>query len=119
MRSTFTAILIAGLASAPISASATEMQCKQGPLPKTIEGSDWNVYACDDQKSVVIAVARVAPQLPFYYFFVTPSSTGVEVVGEGNGSKVVTAPVYEALIKLKSAELAAMVSEARRIGKLP
>ena len=64
-------------------------------------------------------MARATPQLPFHYFFVTPTSAGVEVIGEGNGSKSVTAPVYQALIKLKSAELAAMVSEARRIGKLP
>jgi hypothetical protein len=117
MRSTFRALFTAGVvASAGVSAGAPEMQCKQGPVLKSIGGSDWNVYACDDQKSVVVTVVKATPQLPFYYFLVTPSNAGVEVVGEGSGSKSVTEPVYQALTKLKSTELAALVAEARRVG---
>ena len=64
-------------------------------------------------------MVKATPQLPFYYFFVTASNAGVEVVGEGNGNKSVTEPVYQALTKLKSTELAALAAEARRVTARP
>ena len=95
-------------------ATGSELSCKQGPITRSFAGSEWHVYACDDQRSVVVTIAKSTPRLPFFYFHVTPLANGVEVVGEGNGEKTLTEPVYKELSKLRPGDVASLVAEASR-----
>src|SRR5437868_1067158 len=40
---------------------AANLNCKAGPVLKTFGGTQWNVYGCDDNASVVIITAPGNP----------------------------------------------------------
>jgi hypothetical protein len=117
LRSTKAALATVLAAIAGLAAAAPQLQCEQGPLTRNYGGSEWHVYACNDQRSLVVTVIKSTPKLPFFYFFVTPASDGVQVAGEGNGDRSITASAYNELSRLTPAQVASLVSEARSVGR--
>lgn len=92
-------------------AQPANLNCKIGPVEKTYGGTRWNVYGCDDKKSVVIVTAPGNPAMPFYFFFV-PNAGGYQLHGEGTGDKKATDAAYKDLAALTEADIAALVDEA-------
>ena len=89
------------------------LSCSVGPASRTYAGHKWIVWSCTDRQSVVIVAGPGNPAQPFY-FFITPSAEGIELVGEGTGAKSATEPAYLELKKLTTKDLKAMVTETQR-----
>ena len=112
-RSLALAAALACTAAAAAAQPPANLNCKIGPIEKTYGGTKWNVYGCDDRKSVVIVTAPGNPAMPFYFFFV-PNADGYQLHGEGNGNKAVTDAAYKDLTALTAPDIAALVAEAGR-----
>jgi hypothetical protein len=106
-------VLTAVLACLTTSSSAANLNCKAGPLTKTFGGTQWSVYGCDDNASLVIITAPGNPAMPFYFLF-TKSGDRYHVEGEGTGSKTLTDAAYKDLSALTDADIAAMSAQAHR-----
>jgi hypothetical protein len=106
------AALILGISGAA-SAQSANLNCKIGPIEKTYGGTKWNVYGCDDKKSVAIVTAPGNRAMPFYFFFV-PNAGGYHLQGEGTGDKRITDAAYKDLAALTESDIAALAAEASR-----
>ena len=83
-----------------------------GPLSGTYGSTPWLVYACSDNKSLVFVALSGSPAAPFY-FMLTPKNGKYSLVGEGNGSKVLTDRAYAELTKLSAEDVTALVRAAQ------
>ncbi|HUJ45564.1 MAG TPA: hypothetical protein VLV55_00425 [Rhizomicrobium sp.] len=110
-RTAVAALILASSGAA--TAQPANLNCKIGPIEKTYGGTKWNVYGCDDKKSVVIVTSPGNPAMPFYFFFL-PKSGGYELHGEGTGDKKITDAAYKDLAALTDADVAALAAEASR-----
>jgi hypothetical protein len=76
----------------------------------------WLVYACSDNKSVVVVSASGSPAGPFYFMLFQKQGRYV-VVGEGTGPKVVTDRAYAELVRLTDPEIQALLASAKQATK--
>jgi hypothetical protein len=95
----------------PISAS-NNLSCTIGPAQKTYGGNQWNVYGCNDGRSVAIISAAGSAAMPFYFFFAW-GSDGIELHGEGTGNKQATDAAFKELKPLTEVDVAALFQEAK------
>jgi len=108
-------LLIALLATGTPAESATEepaLQCNIGPATKQYGGNDWLVYGCADGRSIVVTAGAPNPATPFVFIVTPDGSGGIELHGEGTGSKSATKPAYDSLSTMSSSDLAALFEEA-------
>ncbi|HVI57741.1 MAG TPA: hypothetical protein VM619_02555 [Luteimonas sp.] len=109
-------VLVLALLLAPLSAAAAEpeapLACQSGPVQREFGQTTWNIYACADDKSIVV-VPLTAINGEFGYFFVTPNGQEVVVAGEGWGQDVSFQPVFQQLKQFTVAELAVLSASAR------
>ena len=99
----------------PVSAQQAPLDCSVGPLSKTYGSTPWLVYACSDEKSVVVMSAPGSPAAPFYFILFQKEGRYV-VGGEGTGPKNVTDRAYAELVRLSEAEIAGLITAARQRG---
>ena len=92
-------------------AQGPALNCNVGPAHKTIGGSAWLVYACDDKHSVVAVTDAGSAAAPFYFMF-SYDSGGYHLRGEGTGNKAATDAAYRELSQLKQKEIEALFSSA-------
>lgn len=105
-------------AGAPTGAASErpELQCNTGPATKQFGSTSWLVYACDDDRSVVVVAAPPSPASPFV-FVVTPNGTGgIELHGEGTGERSATQQAYDSLSSMSSTELSVLWQQAKQAG---
>ncbi len=88
------------------------MRCETGPVKRTFGGTDWIVYSCDDQASMVVVSGEGNPASPFY-FVLKPAGAGYTLSGEGNGDRTASDAAGAALAKMSPAELAALLAATR------
>ncbi|HEU4961906.1 MAG TPA: hypothetical protein VFT56_16080 [Sphingomonas sp.] len=119
MLSALSTILMAMQAAAPTPAESPQntstpapMKCEVGPAHRTLGGTQWIVYSCDDQASMVVVSAQGNPASPFY-FFLKPAGGAYSVSGEGNGNKEASDAAGDALAKMTPAEFAALLAETK------
>ena len=86
------------------------MACEVGPVTRTYGQSDWLVYSCTDERSLVFVSAPGNPAMPFV-FISTPNADGYRLYGEGSGSEDATRPAYEDLARMTEAERDALLTE--------
>ena len=79
-------ISLVGLFTPPSSTFAQSLKCEIGPVAKAFGGTQWLVYSCDDQKSLVVVSAEGNPAMPFY-FIISEKDGTLSIYGEGAGSK--------------------------------
>ena len=105
-------LLVSGFLSNPSPLLAEPMQCEIGPVEKTFGGTNWTVYSCDDNKSLVVISANGNPAMPFY-FMISEKDGELAIHGEGNGSKEASAAAGRDLEKLMASEnaIAALIAE--------
>jgi hypothetical protein len=61
------AALILGIPGFAAARQPTDLSCRIGPIEKTYGGTKWNVYGCDDKKSLLVVTAADNPAMPFYF----------------------------------------------------
>jgi hypothetical protein len=92
------------------------LSCNTGPARKTVGGSPWLIYACEDQKSVVLVSAPGSPAMPFI-FMLHRNESGYRLTGEGTGSKAATEATYKVLNAMTEADIGKLHAEARASAK--
>jgi len=91
------AIISVAIVSCCITASAEEsMKCNNGPIDKTIGGTAWLGYLCEDDKSLVFVTQKDNPASPFVFMLMVVDGE-YRLHGEGNGAKIYTKLAYEEL----------------------
>lgn len=94
-------------------ANAGELNCNRGPLTKTFGGTQWLVYGCDDNASVVVITAPGNPAMPFYFIF-SKEAASYHLRGEGTGDKKATNAAFKDLATLTDADVSALSMQAHR-----
>ncbi len=92
--------------------SPQAMRCETGPITKTFGGTEWIVYSCDDEVSLVVVSAQGNPAFPFF-FYLQRKAESYQVVGEGNGDKRASEAAGRVLSELSSAEIAALLAATK------
>jgi hypothetical protein len=88
------------------------MKCETGPVNRTFGGTEWIVYSCSDQTSMVVISVRGNPASPFY-FFLKPTGSGYIIRGEGNGDEQASTAAGDAIAKMTPAELGALLAATK------
>ena len=91
---------------------ASPMKCEIGPAQRTFGGTQWIVYSCDDQASMVVVSAQGNPASPFF-FFLKPAGGTYTVSGEGNGDKKASDAAGVALVKMTPVEFTALLTATK------
>lgn len=97
----------------PFISIAAPLECKAGPLSKSFGGNDWLVYACNDDKSVVVVSASGNPAMPFY-FSISLIDGRYVVHGEGKGDKSASSAANRELIKLTKEQIEKLIIAAKK-----
>ena len=106
-------LVIVFLVGSAANAGQSGLNCALGPATKIFGGSQWLVYGCDDDHSVVVVAAPDSPAMPFYFMFAYGNGV-YRLQGEGNGDKAATDKAYKQLSVLKEADIRALFQEAVR-----
>jgi len=104
-----------GVVLNPLSAIAEDedtFKCTIGPVTKTYGQTQWLVYSCNDDKTLVIVSAPGNPATPFY-FTLLPTDAGHRLFGEGTGKKEATAAAFEQLKSLSEDDIANVIKETK------
>jgi hypothetical protein len=91
------------------------MKCETGPVDRQFGGTNWVVYSCDDQRSMVVVSVKDNPASPFY-FILSPKADSYDVYGEGNGSKSASDAAGGELSRLSIEELRQLLAATRTGG---
>jgi len=86
----------------------TELSCDTGPVDREYGGSAFEIFSCDDGKSVVAVAKPGSPAFPFY-FIVSPVGREVRLYGEGDGDGDATGAAFADLNEFEPADVAALV----------
>lgn len=105
-------VSVEGLAQGP---SEPRLTCDRGPVAtRTYGGTAWDIYGCNDNRSVAVVTARGNPGLPFYFLF-TERNGQYTLSGEGTGRPEITRKAYEDLIRLSQPDIKVLVNETRKV----
>ena len=99
----------------PLSATAEEqklLKCDIGPVTKIYGKTQWLVYSCSDERTVVIVSAPGNPAMPFYFTFY-PQGNGYQLSGEGTGRKDATSAAFDELKALSEQDIAALIEQTK------
>ena len=107
--------LLCGAILAPWCALAEDddtFRCDIGPVTKTYGQTQWLVYGCNDDKTLVIVAAPGNPGAP-YFFTLLPTDAGHSVFGEGAGKKEATTAASDQLKSLSEDDIANVMIETK------
>jgi hypothetical protein len=92
------------------------LECSIGPVERTFGGTAWVVYACSDQRSVVVVSKQDNPASPFV-FILSPDHGHYRIYGEGNGSKAASDAALADLKALGDDGIAKLGDIPRAVGR--
>jgi len=92
------------------------MQCDIGPIKKVYGNSNWLVYSCIDNKSLVIVTDQGNPAMPFYFMYY-PKDGGYTLRGEGTGNKIYTKAAYKQMENIPLKDIKKLIKETVAISK--
>ena len=88
-----------------------KLVCDRGPFAtKSFGGTQWQIYGCNDSRSVAIVTAPDNPAIPFYFLLAWVNGV-YTVSGEGTGRRDLTAKAYSDIVKLTRPQIDALVKE--------
>lgn len=90
------------------------LNCDVGPVQKTYGKTDWLVYSCHDDVTVVFSAVADSPAAPFYFIF-SPVKGRYKLYGEGTGNKAYTDAAMAELSKLKPQDAQALIKETEAV----
>ena len=110
---------LASVETAAQGPSERRVTCDRGPFgTRTYGGTAWDLYGCNDTRSVAVVTARGNPGLPFYFLF-AENNGQYRLSGEGTGRPDVTRKAYEDLVRLSQQDIQALVRETQKAGPRP
>ena len=89
------------------------MDCKTGPVDKTVGGTAWLLYSCSDGRTILLISAADSPAAPFY-FLIYPDGDRLMIEGEGTGNRAATAAAVAELRKFEPSAIVAWIAETKR-----
>jgi len=95
-------------------AEQTPMKCETGPVKKEFGKTNWLVYSCTDNKTLIIVSDTGNPAMPFYFTFFIKNGS-YNLTGEGTGSKAATGATYKELSLLKDKDISALINETKNV----
>ena len=99
--------------------SEQRITCDRGPFAtKTYGGTAWDIYGCNDNRSVAIVTAPGNPALPFYFLFAERNG-GYLLRGEGTGKPEITRKAYADLVQLSQKDIQALVKATQKAAPRP
>jgi len=93
-------------------AEPRSLKCDMGPLPKTYGGTDWLVFSCADNRTVLIVSAPGNPATPFYFVF-SPRGNGHQLSAEGTGRRDTTTAAFIDLKLLTERDIAELIKDTK------
>ena len=93
-------------------AEPRSLKCDMGPLPKTYGGTDWLVFSCADNRTVLIVAAPGNPATPFYFVF-SPRGNGHQLSAEGTGRRDTTTAAFIDLKLLTERDIAELIKDTK------
>jgi hypothetical protein len=88
------------------------LDCNAGPVDKSYGGSQWLVYSCNDNQTVIVVAAPNNPASPFYFMF-SRQQGRYQLSGEGTGNRQATEAAYRQLQALSEQEIAALIARTK------
>jgi hypothetical protein len=115
------ALLLASTETMAQGPSEARIICDRGPFgSKTYGGTAWDIYGCNDSRSVAVVTAPGNPALPFYFLFAERNGQ-YRLSGEGTGRPEITRKAYADLVQLSQKDIQALVkatqTAAPRLGQ--
>jgi hypothetical protein len=98
--------------SSAIAEDEDSFECNIGPVTKTYGQTQWLVYSCNDDKTLVVVSAPGNPATPFYFTFL-PTDAGHRLFAEGTGKKEATTAAFEQLKSLSEDDIANVIKETK------
>ena len=89
-----------------------ELTCETGPVDRDYGGSAFQVFSCDDGKSVV-AVAKPGSKAFPFYFIVSPAKGEVRLYGQGDGDNAASQAAFNALNETTPAQVGELVAATK------
>ena len=112
-------VLLTSLDVAAQGPSERRITCDRGPFgARTYGGTAWDVYGCNDDRSVAVVTAQGNPGLPFYFLF-TESNGRYRLSGEGTGAPEFSSKAYADLARLSQQDILALVKQTQKTGPRP
>ena len=87
--------------------------CETGPLIKQYGGTEWYVYSCSDDRSLVVVASPNNPAAKPFAFIVSEEKGAEQLNGSGERKGTVEATFNE-LKALKSEHIAALAADAKK-----
>jgi hypothetical protein len=113
------ALLLASAEAMAQGPSEPRITCERGPFgTKTYGGTAWDIYGCNDNRSVAVVTARGNPALPFYFLFAERDGQ-YRLSGEGTGRPEFTRKAYDDLSRLSQQDIQALVKETLKATPRP
>ncbi|UCH49965.1 MAG: hypothetical protein JSU95_09535 [Betaproteobacteria bacterium] len=88
--------------------SGAPLKCEVGPIEKTYGKTQWLVYGCDDERSVVIVAAPLSPARPFVFRFLAQGD-GYLLQSKGSGDRDYTTAAFGELKMMTLEDIEALV----------
>ena len=99
--------------------SEPRITCDRGPFAtKTYGGTAWDIYGCNDNRSVAVVTAPGNPALPFYFLFAERNGQ-YRLSGEGTGRPEITRKAYTDLVRLSQQDIQALVKATQKAAPRP
>jgi len=99
--------------------SEPRITCDRGPFgSRTYGGTAWDIYGCNDNRSVAVVTAPGNPALPFYFLF-AERNCQYRLSGEGTGRPEFTRKAYDDLRRLTQQDIQALVKETQKAASRP
>jgi hypothetical protein len=93
---------------------APDHRCNGG-VSKTFGMTEWLVYSCEDDQTLVFVSAAGSPADP-YYFTVFPQGTEYHLFGEGTGNRQATDAAFKEIELFTTADIRGLIAETRSAG---
>jgi hypothetical protein len=95
-----------------------QKQCNRGPVARSFGNTDWLVYSCDDDLTLVIVATAQNPATPFYFTF-APENGHYHLHGEGKGNRDATTAAFSALKSLSKQDIETLLAQTKAAGLQP
>jgi hypothetical protein len=113
------ALLLASTETVAQGPSEARITCDRGPFgSKTYGGTAWDIYGCNDNRSVAVVTAPGNPALPFYFLFAERNGQ-YRLSGEGTGRPEITRKAYADLVQLSQKDIQALVKATQKAAPRP
>ena len=113
------ALLLASTETMAQGPSEARITCDRGPFgSKTYGGTAWDIYGCNDNRSVAVVTAPGNPALPFYFLFAERNGQ-YRLSGEGTGRPEITRKAYADLVQLSQKDIQALVKATQKAAPRP